>query len=279
MKEDLTTLDSHFAFGENWKDFVSHVSEERIAEATKGLTRLFPNDELRGKRFLDVGCGSGLSMLAALRLGAAHVAGLDIDPSSVEAANALLTGHADRQSWEVHERSALASAVEDLGSFDIVYSWGVLHHSGDMWQAVRKTSRLVNPNGYFAVALYRRTPMDRFWVVEKRLYSRASPILQRLIRWIYCSAFFAAKLLSGRNPVAYVKDYAKKRGMNWAHDVHDWLGGYPYETQTPGEVASLLAADGFTLVREYVDRTNTVGLGLFGSNVDEFVLKREQASQ
>lgn len=66
---DLTEADQHFAFGENWKSFTHIIDEGCIAEAENGMRRLFPNGELAGARFLDIGCGSGLSSLAAARLG------------------------------------------------------------------------------------------------------------------------------------------------------------------------------------------------------------------
>ena len=68
-----------FAFGENWNSFSRLVSEDRIKSAEEGLLRLFPNGELRAKPFFDIGCGSGPSMVAALRLGASEAYGIDVD--------------------------------------------------------------------------------------------------------------------------------------------------------------------------------------------------------
>lgn len=274
MQPKLIDLETHFEFGENWKNFVATVSDRQVDEAVRSLQRLFPDGELRGRQFLDIGCGSGLSMLAALRLGAARVIGIDIDPSSVQAAKALLSRCAKASRWDVQAATVFEANPSSFGKFDVVHSWGVLHHTGDMWRAVRCAAGLVAPEGTLAIALYRRTPLDKFWVVEKRIYSRGPRLAQATIRALYKALFFAANALVGRNPVAYVRDYKRNRGMSWSHDVHDWLGGYPYETQGIGEVKEFLEAHGFVLMREFVKQGRMVGLGLFGSNVDEFVARR-----
>lgn len=170
---DPLAVEGHFAFGENWKSFVNVVDANRIARAEAGMRRLFPDGDLRGARFLDVGCGSGLSSLAAARSGAAQVHGVDIDPASVEAARSLLGRHLPPGAW-----SARIASVFDLdpardGLFDVVYSWGVLHHTGAMWRAVESAAALVRPGGLLAVALYRKTALCEFWRREKALYARA----------------------------------------------------------------------------------------------------------
>ncbi|MEW5962995.1 MAG: 50S ribosomal protein L11 methyltransferase, partial [Pseudomonadota bacterium] len=103
--EDLRNLDSHFKFGENWAAYAEKITETEIAAAERGLVRLVPAVEIAGKRFLDIGCGSGLHSLAALRLGAAAVLATDIDPASVATAEAVLSRHAPRRTWETREIS------------------------------------------------------------------------------------------------------------------------------------------------------------------------------
>lgn len=272
MTGDLRQLDSHFAFGENWKAFVETLSEESIAEAVRGLAKLFPADELRGRDFLDIGCGSGLSMLAALRLGARSVTGIDIDPNSVEAARAVLTRHAAGQTWRTQVASVFDFAPDDGRTFDVVHSWGVLHHTGDMWPAVRKAAALVAPKGYLALALYRKTPLCGFWCVEKKFYTRSGAAVQAAITTAYRGIYKVALLATGRNPAAYIRAYKSARGMNWSHDVHDWLGGYPYESVTPQEVSAVLTGLGFDAVRTF--EKPAAAKGLFGSHCDEFVAVR-----
>jgi 2-polyprenyl-6-hydroxyphenyl methylase/3-demethylubiquinone-9 3-methyltransferase len=270
--EELTSVSSHFRFGENWKSFLSTVTPEILREAERGLARLFPHDELRGCRFLDIGCGSGLSMVAAHRLGAAAVDGIDIDPDSVEASRALLRQHVPNGVCSAKLASVFDLGVDNQKGYDVVYSWGALHHSGDMWAAIERAASMVVPGGRLAIALYRRTPLCGFWKREKRFYSASPPPVQAAIRAAYYGAFWAGLLATGRNPLRYVAGYRSARGMDWRHDVHDWLGGYPYESVDPNAVISRLERLGFS--RERVFEHPAAALGLFGSHCDEFVAVR-----
>ena len=138
--------------------------------AVEGVKKLFP-DGLAGKDLLDIGCGSGLHSLAALLLGAASVTAIDIDENSVSTTQALLTKYVAVSKWTVKVGSIFDASPATLGQFDVVYSWGVLHHTGDMWLAFEKTASLVRPAGLLAIAIYARTICDAFWRVEKRLYA------------------------------------------------------------------------------------------------------------
>ena len=152
-----------------------------------------------------------------------------------------------------------------------MHSWGVLHHTGAMWQAIERASALVRPGGLFVVALYRKTPMCGFWRAEKRLYAHGSPAVQAAIGAIYKSLFALGMVVKGRNPMRYIREYPARRGMRWRHDVHDWLGGYPYESVTQAELADFLSPRGFKLRRQFV---SPPGSGLMGSGCDEYVWER-----
>ena len=120
-----------FAFGKNWRNFVKHVDGDRISEAENSLRAMLDVERLDGMRFLDIGSGSGLFSVAAHRLGATVVS-FDFDPQSVESTKLLKkeysTGNTE---WTIREGSALdAGFLDGLGKYDIVYSWGVLHHTG-----------------------------------------------------------------------------------------------------------------------------------------------------
>lgn len=260
---DLLAAESHFAFGKNWRSFAGLIDDQRISGSDAGIDRLFPGDELKGKTVLDIGCGSGLPAVSLLRKGAKHVTCIDIDADSVAAARQTLSAHAPPANWTAEVKS-----VFDLtGQYDVVHSWGVLHHTGDMWRAIDKAASLVKPGGILAIAIYGKGKLCEFWKVEKRIYSRSPRVVQRLIVAAYFMAFCLWYLAKGRNPMKIIRDY-KVRGMDWTHDAHDWLGGYPYESATPEEIERFVTPRGFVLVRSNTTRPNLM------SGCDEYILRR-----
>ena len=267
---DLTRREAHFEFGANWADFARSIDRTRIASAERCLRNLIAGN-LAGRSFLDIGCGSGLSALAAIRLGAARVRAVDLDENSVATTQALLRLHAPEADWTASQRSVFELDPTVDGSFDVVHSWGVLHHTGAMSDAVRKAAALVANKGSLVLAIYRRTPACGFWRWEKRLYSRSPAWLTVGIRAIYKSAFFAALVATGHNPVRYVAEYGRSRGMRWSNDVHDWLGGYPYELASPEEIDALMTELGF---RQENAILGTSRFGVFGSGCDEYIYRR-----
>src|SRR5262249_39668394 len=158
--------DRPFAFGKNWANFAPLIDAQRISEAKKGLLKLIPKPELSGQSFLDIGCGSGLSSLAAADLGVTRIFAIDVDPHSVAPAPVLMSGKKIDTPWRVEAMSVFDLDPARDGKFGIVYSWGVLHHTGNMWVAVRKAALMVEPNGLLVIALYRRTHLDRLWKIE-----------------------------------------------------------------------------------------------------------------
>ena len=275
--EDLTARETHFAFGRNWASYARAIGRPEIDEAIAGLARLLGGETLEGRRFLDIGSGSGLHALAAFALGAREVVALDLDPDSVATTQAVLARHAPGRPAHVAEASVFALAPADYGRFDVVYSWGVLHHTGDLRRALRGAAALVAPGGLFIFALYRRIWLDAFWRREKRWYAQASPQAQARARALFVALFRLGLAVTGRRFAAYVAAYRRQRGMDYDHDVHDWLGGWPYESILPQEVETLLGELGFARVRAFVARGFTIGgrrIGVFGSGCDEYVYRR-----
>jgi len=266
----LIERETHFEFGENWKNYSKTIDRKRIDSAIEGVRKLLP-DSLGGKTFLDVGCGSGLHSLAALSLGAASVTAIDIDENSVGTTQELLTKYAPGQKWTAKVASVFDASPDALGRFDVVYSWGVLHHTGDMWRAIECATRFVNPGGQFVIAIYSATTFDPMWKAEKKLYSQAPRPIQWGIRQVYMTAFLAGKIALGKNPVSYVRNYSHMRGMNFSHDAHDWLGGYPYETASATELHDRICKMGFTEVRSFPLPPSR---GLFGAGCHEFVFQK-----
>lgn len=275
--QDLTSAATHFRFGENWRDLVEiWVTPDRIEDARTRFAKLLLPEELSGKRFLDLGCGSGLSLLCALEHHPATALGVDIDEASVAAARRLLSRHAPGGGWEVQRASVFDRALAARGPFDVVHSWGVLHHTGDLWRALDEAARLVAEGGLLAVAIYRRTRLCAFWRVEKRIYKDLPRSAQAALRLCYKALFCAYMMLRLKNPLRILREYPRsKRGMSFDHDAHDWLGGYPYESARAEEVIEFCRARGFELVRSNLRRP---GSGLFGTGNDEFVFRRRGAA-
>lgn len=260
---DLTAADTHFAFGKNWRSFASLIGDQRIAQSDAGIARLFGPGELDGKTVIDIGCGSGLPALSLMRAGAKHVTCIDIDPDSVAATTQTLSSHAPKSAW-----SAEVHSVFDLtGTYDVVHSWGVLHHTGDMWRAIDKAASLVKSQGLLAIAIYGKGKLCGFWKHEKRFYARSPRALQDLITWAYVAIFYAWFLAKGRNPARVIREH-NERGMDWMHDARDWLGGYPYESATPDEIQTFLEQRGFRLLRSNTSKPN------LKSGCDEYVFTR-----
>jgi 2-polyprenyl-3-methyl-5-hydroxy-6-metoxy-1,4-benzoquinol methylase len=237
--------DVRFGFGENWKSFVATaLDQRRITFATNALRRMLRVEQLYGKTFLDIGSGSGLSSLAACMLGAERVVSFDYDQHSVEATMALRARAGITPAhWSVSQGSILDEAfLATLPPADVVYSWGVLHHTGAMWQAIDNAAALVQPGGLFAIAIYnnveQRLGGSRMWWQIKHRYVHSSQPVQRLIEAAYTANFAARSLLSLRNPLATIRRYDKEnpRGMDFWHDMRDWVGGFPYEYATAGEL-------------------------------------------
>jgi len=242
-----------FQFGENWKDYSKTIDGTKLDAAIAGLKRLLPDGfDPAGKSFLDIGSGSGLHSVAATRLGFASVTATDYDRNSVEATKA----NAERFGANV---TAFQDDILDTkltSQFDLVYSWGVLHHTGDMERAVNTAAGLVAPGGTLIIALYLKTQFCGMWKNIKRAYSSGGTLRQRLM----AEAYFAVLRARG------LANIHRERGMDFRHDAVDWLGGYPYESATPDETSFLVGPE-FNLVKSF----NTVAArGFFGTGCAEY---------
>jgi SAM-dependent methyltransferase len=264
--------DLRFQFGNNWNAFLNRLDNTRIAEAERSLQTLLQRSRLDGLSFLDIGSGSGLFSLAARRLGA-RVHSFDYDTASVACTATLRKQHfPDDGQWTVEHGSVLnLTYMEALDKFDIVYSWGVLHHTGAMLAAIEHAASRVADGGIFAFALYRRTALCWAWTLEKRWYVKASPANQAFARWIYVTAVQLAFRVQGRDFKNFTTSHHGPRGMDFHIDVHDWMGGYPYESIRPTQVSDLMIRLGFEHLRSV---TRNQPIGIFGSGCDEYVYRR-----
>ena len=246
-----------FGFGENWRNFLSLLDEDRITRAEASLKQMLGSDDLRGLRFLDIGSGSGLFSLAARRLGA-RVLSFDFDPSSVWCTRELRRRYFEADpDWQIERGSVLdADYIAGLGQFDVVYSWGVLHHTGDMWRALEQADRCVAPGGQLFVAIYNdQGGASKRWLKVKQIYNR----LPRLLRPLWASLvylpielrLFSVFVIRGK-PLDYfrrIANFHSPRGMSWWHDKLDWIGGYPFEVATPEALFDFFRARGYELTK------------------------------
>ena len=263
-----------FEFGKNWSAFLSVLDETRIATAENSLREMLECGDLAGKTFLDIGSGSGLFSLAARRLGA-KVHSFDFDSNSYACTKELRRRYfADDGDWTVEQGSALdADYVASLGKFDIVYSWGVLHHTGEMWRALDNAVIPTTVNGKLFIAIYNDTGSQaRRWHWIKKTYCR----LPRLLKTPFAIAAILPdelRSLAGSilalKPGTYIRSwtqYKNARGMNRWHDIIDWVGGYPYEVATVDEIFEFYKQRGFSLAKV---KSRGIGLGC-----NEFVFER-----
>jgi len=248
---------ARFEFGANWARFLSELDDTRIDEAVASLQKYLRISDLRGLRFLDIGSGSGLFSLAARRLGASVVS-FDFDSESVACTEELKRRYfPDDDSWLIEQGSALDSAyLESLGLFDVVYSWGVLHHTGAMWLGIENAIGCVRePNGKLFVAIYNDQGWkSHCWWLIKLFYNR----LPRLLRpplVIIVSAMtrilVILKYTIRLQPMVAIRPLLKdrrERGMSGKYDRIDWIGGFPYEFVTFDTLTAYFGNRGFTVI-------------------------------
>lgn len=236
-----------FQFGNNWLNYLAVVNESHISEATARLSELL--GDLSGKTFLDVGCGSGIHSLAAVRLGASRVYSFDYDPQSVECAREMKRRFAPHSDWIIGQGSALdESYMRSLGQFDIVYSWGVLHHTGEMWRALELVT--IPAAQQLAVCLYAdQGIISRVWRSLKRLYVRHPATRPAIIALSFLTIWGPKILLLPHRAVPDWKNWRRKRGMSPWHDVIDWAGGYPYECAAKEDTIQFFSDRGFSLAK------------------------------
>jgi 2-polyprenyl-3-methyl-5-hydroxy-6-metoxy-1,4-benzoquinol methylase len=260
-----------FAFGKNWQNFLRSLSEAQISAAVASLKQMLGRESLKGQRFLDAGSGSGLFSLAARRLGA-EVHSFDFDPQSVACTTTLKQRYFSLDShWRVERASVLdPQYLQTIGTFDVVYSWGVLHHTGSMWAAANNLIPLVGEGGLLFIALYNDQGLaSRFWKRAKRLYNQFPPSLRFLVLGPLALPLLVTTTLGDivhRRPLRLLSNRTLGRGMTVWTDIVDWVGGYPFEVATPGEVVDFFVPHSLML-----RKLKTCG-GKLGCN--QFVFKR-----
>lgn len=246
-----------FSFGDNWARYLKVLDDKRIQKAVDSLRAMLEVSDLRGKSFLDIGSGSGIFSLAARRLGA-RVFSFDYDPRAVACTQELKRRYFEHDDeWQIQTGSALdREFLGRLGRFDVVYSWGVLHHTGNLYGALANVDRNVAEGGklFISLANDQGGPSKR-WTTVKMIYNRTpSPLKGTLAVLVYLPfevRRFLASLVRGR-PQAYfsfIWSYGENRGMSWWRDNIDWIGGYPFQVSKPEEILDFYRARNYTLLR------------------------------
>lgn len=237
-----------FTFGQNWLAYSKTLDEQRVDDATASVAALLGVTSLEGRRLLDVGAGSGLFSIAALRLGAREVVAIDRDLDCLHA----ITTNAGRflappqqARLRVQHADVLEAETLPVGPFDVVYAWGSLHHTGALWRAIDNVTRLCGPGGHLALAIYNRTAFMSQWHSLKRAYHAAPAFLRVGMVLALSLPRAVVRVARRRHP------FRVERGMNVWYDSIDWLGGLPYEAATCQEVIRRIESLGFstTLVR------------------------------
>jgi SAM-dependent methyltransferase len=256
--------DLRFGFGANWADYVKrHFSDERVEIAKRHLLDVLKLEDLSGRTFLDIGCGSGLHSLAALRAHAQAIVSFDYDRNSVATARKLHQMAGNPAHWSIMQGSVLDEQfMATLPQPDIVYSWGVLHHTGQMWKAIENAAGRLHRNSVFYIALYSSDvftdPPASYWLDVKRTYNRSNILKKRWMDWQYAwNNSIRADVRNRRNPLITIREYKKSRGMSYWHDVRDWLGGYPMEFAGHRETEAFCRDRGLELLHVRAGEANT----------------------
>lgn len=224
------TEEIRFNFGNNWRDYSnSALMESNLKEAVDSLDNLVGKDLISNKTFLDIGCGSGLFSIAAIKLGAKKVLGFDLSKESVDVSK---------------QNTKSECTPDNIGKFDIVYSWGVLHHTGDIVGAILNSMNLVEDKGLLVIAIYNRHWSSPIWKRIKYIYNISPLFLQKIMIFVFYFIIIVTKfLVTFKNPLKL------KRGMKFYYNVIDWVGGYPYEYATQEEIIQFCKHKNFNLIK------------------------------
>ena len=259
----MPTEEVTFSFGRNWTDFLRTVGDDEVEKAKTDICKWLGDGSVSGKDVIDIGSGSGIHSLAFVRLNARRVHSFDFDQFSVRATKETWSTAGQPKHWAVEHGSVLDKEyLDSLGQFDIVYSWGVLHHTGEMWKAVKNCFGVVRPGGMVWITLYQKGPRYPADLALKQKYNSASAFGKRVMVYSRILKVMLSRARHFKNPFTWNEKSA--RGMNRYHDLIDWLGGLPYEVATEDDVVQVAAESGLVLKRIRVANEGGCSVYVFG---------------
>jgi 2-polyprenyl-3-methyl-5-hydroxy-6-metoxy-1,4-benzoquinol methylase len=161
-----------------FRELDSRVFAPRVLRLTRGrdgrpFSRFVPFADLAGKDVLEVGCGSGFAVQLFAEAGA-RVTAVDLTDWAVTTTSTRLETFGLKADVRRADGEDLPFPDE---SFDLVFSWGVIHHSSDMEKVLRELIRVCRPAGKLVLMVYNRRSL--FFVVYRAL-ARFLPLARRL---------------------------------------------------------------------------------------------------
>ena len=267
--EEVYNKGRHFSFGKNWERFLETLNDAKRTEAKKSLHDFLGEDfQFSNKKVVDIGSGSGLFSWAFYKLGVSKLRSVDIDDFSLACTEELRHREGSPENWKIEKVSALdKERMKGLGQYDLAYSWGVLHHTGDMWRSITNALPLVSDGGYFYIALYNKNEKawlegtSEFWLRAKVFYNHQNTFIKVLCEQVYVTYLCLGLLVKGINPWQYIHSYKSVRGMDFMTDIRDWLGGHPYEYASVKAVRAFFLKNGFQMVK--VKEVRSIGCNEF----------------
>ena len=237
---------SAFNFGMNWAKYSKNsLNNQKFTAALNSLDQLIGKERIIGARFLDVGCGSGIFAISASKLGAKEVIGIDKSDVSIKTSLKNVARFLPKNRIILRTKSIFDEDIAKLGKFDVVYSWGVLHHTGNMWKAIDISSKLVEAEGLFVISIYNKHWSSPIWKRIKYFFNISPLLVQKLmISFFYAIIYFVKFLITKKNPLSTMR-----RGMTFYYNLIDWIGGYPYEYALKDEIIHFIENNGFKLIK------------------------------
>ena len=145
------------------------------------------------------------------------------------------------------DNNVVQAVRQNLGkgnNFDIVHSWGVLHHTGNMNLAFKNADSLLKAGGFFITAIYNRNWSSKPLLFIKWFYCKMPAFIQQIMIYGFIPIIALAKFaVTGKNP------FKQRRGMSFFYDIIDWIGGYPYEYASIAEMNAFMEKMGYTCIR------------------------------